>query len=101
VLKPFSSPLANTIPHAMINMMTVRIAVARFELTLAIPILAKIAVSEANNADNKAYIHHIVLDLRMREIIRSRPFNTHQFIIFISINGIYKKCSRFYRNSKI
>lgn len=52
--KPFASPLANTIPHAIIKIMMVRMAVAKLELTLVMPILAKMAVSDANRADNKA-----------------------------------------------
>jgi hypothetical protein len=60
---PFASPLASTIPQATIKIIMVRIAVARFELTPVIPTLAKMAVSDANNADSKAYIHHIVFYL--------------------------------------
>ena len=51
---PFASPRASTIPHATIKMIIVRIAVARFELTFAIPTFAKMAVSDANNAESKA-----------------------------------------------
>ncbi len=47
---PFCSPLAKTIPQATIKMMIVRMAVAKFELTPVMPILAKIAVNEANKA---------------------------------------------------
>lgn len=54
VARPFASPLAKTIPHATIKIIMVRIAVAKLELTLAIPTLAKMAVNDANSADNKA-----------------------------------------------
>ena len=57
---PFASPLASTIPHATIKIMMVRIAVARFELTPVIPTFANMAVSDANKAESKAYIHHLV-----------------------------------------
>jgi hypothetical protein len=57
---PFVSPLAKTIPQATIKIIMVRMAVAKFELTPVIPILAKMAVSEANKAESKAYIHHII-----------------------------------------
>ena len=56
---PFVSPLAKTIPQATIRMITVRIAVAKFELTPVIPTFAKMAVSDANKAESKAYSHHI------------------------------------------
>jgi hypothetical protein len=48
-----------TMLHATINIITLLIAVARFEFTPVIPILAKMAVSEAKNAERTAYIHHI------------------------------------------
>ena len=48
-----------TIPHAMTTTTTVQMAVARFELTPSIPILAKIEVSAANTADNNANTIHI------------------------------------------
>ena len=57
---PFASPLVSTIPQATIKIIIVRIAVAKLEFTFVMPTLAKIAVSDANKADNKAYIHHIV-----------------------------------------
>lgn len=49
-LIPFASPLAKTILQTIISMTMVRIAVARFELMLATPNFAKIAVREANKA---------------------------------------------------
>jgi hypothetical protein len=54
VLIPFASPLAITMLHIIINMTTVRIPVARLELTFATPSLPNMAVSAANKADNKA-----------------------------------------------
>ncbi len=39
-------------------MTVVRIAVARFELIVETPILAKTAVSPANSADNSAQVSH-------------------------------------------
>lgn len=51
---PFASPLANTMPQATIKIIMVRMAVAKLEFTLVIPTLAKIAVSDAKKADNKA-----------------------------------------------
>ena len=51
---PFASPLANTMPHAITKITMVRIAVAKLEFTFVMPIFANMAVSEANNADNKA-----------------------------------------------
>ena len=41
----------------MIRMTMVRIAVARFELTFEMPILAKIVVSAAKNAESSAKAH--------------------------------------------
>jgi Cu/Ag efflux pump CusA len=41
-------------------MTTVLIAVARSVSIFFIPILAKMAVNAAKNADNKAYIHHML-----------------------------------------
>jgi len=35
-------------------------AVARFEFTSVIPILAKMAVRDANKAESNAYIHHLI-----------------------------------------
>ncbi|MBK9463175.1 MAG: hypothetical protein IPN94_28130 [Sphingobacteriales bacterium] len=49
-------------PHATIKGV-VRMAVAKLAFTLVTPILAKIAVSDAKKADNKAYIHHIIVVL--------------------------------------
>ena len=48
------SRLQKTIPHVMHRMIVVRIAVARSELMSFTPILAKIAVSAAKNADSSA-----------------------------------------------
>jgi hypothetical protein len=45
--------------HARIRITTVLIAVARSVSTPLIPTLAKMAVSEANSAESKAYITHI------------------------------------------
>ena len=50
-----------TMPHAMTTTTTVQMAVARFELTPSIPILAKIEVSAANTADNSANTIHIAI----------------------------------------
>ena len=47
--------------HAMMTTTTVRMAVARFELTPSIPILARIEVSAANTADNSANTIHIMI----------------------------------------
>lgn len=46
-------------PHAINTTTTVRIAVARFELTPSIPTFAKIDVRAANTADNIANVNHI------------------------------------------
>ncbi len=43
---------------------TVRIAVARFEFTPSIPILAKIEVNAANNADSIAKKNHMYIRLQ-------------------------------------
>ena len=51
---PLVSPLAITMPQAITKIIMVRMAVAKFELTPVIPILAKMAVSEANKAESKA-----------------------------------------------
>jgi 2-oxo-4-hydroxy-4-carboxy--5-ureidoimidazoline (OHCU) decarboxylase len=50
----FVSPFANTMHQTIIKMIIVRMPVARFELILATPNLAKIAVSEANKAESIA-----------------------------------------------
>ncbi len=47
-------PRAKTMSQAIINITTVRIAVAKSELTSFTPTLAKMAVSAANRADNNA-----------------------------------------------
>ena len=57
---PFASSLAKTIPQATIKIIMVRIAVAKFELPPVIPIFAKMAVSDTNKAERKAYIHYMV-----------------------------------------
>lgn len=49
-----ASPLANTISQMITKTTTVRMAVARLELTFSTPILAKTAVSAANSAENNA-----------------------------------------------
>lgn len=61
VANPLASPLASTMPQATIKIIMVRMAVARLEFTFAIPTFAKIAVSDANRAESKAYNHHIIL----------------------------------------
>ncbi len=53
-VNPFASPLAKTIPQATNNIIIVRIAVARLELTFVMPTFAKMAVREAKRADSKA-----------------------------------------------
>ena len=52
-------PTIKTINHEKINIIIVRIAVATFESTFLIPILAKIAVNPANNAAPNANNIHI------------------------------------------
>jgi len=54
------TPLNNAIPQTSINMITVRIAVARSGSIFFTPTFAKMAVSEAKRAESKAYTHHIV-----------------------------------------
>ena len=51
-------PCEKTIPHANITMIIVRIAVARFESTFLIPILARMAVNAPKNAESKENISH-------------------------------------------
>ena len=53
-LIPFASPLVKMIVQIITKITIVLMPVARFELMLATPNLAKIAVSEANKADNTA-----------------------------------------------
>lgn len=53
-LIPFASPLARIMHQSIINTTIVRMPVAKFELIFATPTFAKIAVSEANKADNIA-----------------------------------------------
>lgn len=50
----YSIPLNKTIPQVSNNIIVVLIAVAKLESMPLIPIFAKIAVREANNADNIA-----------------------------------------------
>ena len=54
---------AATIPHVRISIIVVRIAVARLESISLTPIFAKIAVNDANRADNRAYIFHILIQM--------------------------------------
>lgn len=49
---------------------TVRMAVARLELTPSIPIFAKIDVNAANIADNNAKINHILNPPRQKSIVK-------------------------------
>jgi len=56
---PPVSPVAKTIPQAISKMMTVLMAVARFELIASTPILPKIVVNAAKNADSSAYTHQV------------------------------------------
>ena len=51
----------NTIDQAKTNTMQVLIAVAKFESTFSISILAKTDVREANTADNRAKKNHVFL----------------------------------------
>ena len=60
---PCCAPVRNTIPQAMTSTTTVRIAVARFELTPSIPTLAKIVVSAAKQAESNAKTNHILFFL--------------------------------------
>src|ERR1700686_4698156 len=46
--------------HAKIRITTVRIAVAKFELTCSTPTLASTAVSPAKNAESKAQINQFI-----------------------------------------
>jgi hypothetical protein len=55
---PLVPPVPSAIAQVKIRMIVVRIAVARFELTVDTPTLAKTAVSPANNADNNAQVSH-------------------------------------------
>ena len=57
---PFCVFVRKTIPHAIITTTTVRMAVARLELTPWTPIFASIEVRAANMADNSAKINHLV-----------------------------------------
>lgn len=50
-----------TIPHAIMRMTTVRMAVAKLEFTPSIPILAKIEVRAAKMADNREKMNHMIL----------------------------------------
>ena len=50
----FCVPVANTTAQAINNTTTVRMAVAKLELTPSMPIFAKIDVNAAKNADNSA-----------------------------------------------
>jgi hypothetical protein len=50
----FASPFIKTILQTRIRITTVLMPVARLELILETPILAKIAVNAANRADNNA-----------------------------------------------
>ncbi len=59
--KFFSVPLVKTILQAKIKITTVRMAVARLELTSLTPILAKIAVKAAKKADNKENISQFII----------------------------------------
>jgi len=70
-------PLQYAIVQARISMTTVLTAVARSESTFFIPILAKIAVKAANNADSKAYIHHILISL---SVVHLFPMHSFQYI---------------------
>ena len=56
---PLWAPVRKTIPHAMTSTTTVRMAVARLELTFSIPIFARMEVSAANTAEPIANIHHM------------------------------------------
>jgi hypothetical protein len=55
----FWVPAPNTTAHAINNTTTVLMAVAKLELTPSIPILAKMDVNAAKNADKMAYTAHI------------------------------------------
>ncbi|MNS31167.1 hypothetical protein D3C72_632140 [compost metagenome] len=54
------APLKSAIPQAKNKITTVLIAVAKSLSIFLIPILAKMAVKAAKNADNKAYTHHMM-----------------------------------------
>jgi hypothetical protein len=54
VKRVFIWPVITTIRKAIMTTTTVRTAVARFEFTFSIPIFARMAVKEANNAANNA-----------------------------------------------
>ena len=49
----------NTIPQAIASTTTVRMAVAKLELTSSMPTLAKMDVSAANTAEPSAKTNHI------------------------------------------
>lgn len=53
-LTSFCLPFIRTINHAITNTTHVRIAVARLESTLSIPIFARIDVAAANMAESMA-----------------------------------------------
>ena len=53
-------PLKNAMPQAINRITTVLIAVAKSVSTPLMPTFAKMAVSDANKAESKAYIHHII-----------------------------------------
>jgi hypothetical protein len=59
-------PWSATTSHARTATTTVRRAVARWELTPSIPILARTAVSPAKRADPQARRIHMALTLRLR-----------------------------------
>lgn len=58
---PWCDPVINTRPQATTNTTMVLIAVAKFEFIPVIPILARIDVSAAKNADKRANVNHIFL----------------------------------------
>lgn len=53
------TPLNKAMPQTSKNITLVRMAVAKSESISFTPTFAKMAVSDAKNADKRAYIHHI------------------------------------------
>lgn len=58
--RSLKTPWNATIPQVKKRITVVRIAVARFELTPAIPIFANMDVSAANIADSRAKVSHCI-----------------------------------------
>ena len=80
----------------MMTTTTVRIAVARFELTPSIPTLASIEVSAAKTADSNAYTSHIITSPLEIVCANSNPLSTNNSIT--PQMRIVKRCLRVQKN---